>query len=358
MNFKKPLLINARFLSQKISGVQRFGIEISKILKRAYPDSIFLSPEESISQEFTEEFQPVKLGYFKGHLWEQLDLPLYVIKNHPGSILLNFCNTAPLLLKNQFVTVHDVSFEVNKKWHSFAFGSWYRFMVPIISRKSIGIFTVSQFSKSEIIKFYKIKDPSKIHVISNATASIFKKEGIVKKDNYILSVASIDPRKNLDRLLDAFKIVNKLFPDLKLILVGNIHRAFNSEGKEVIDSFESNVIFKGYLSDSEIAELYQKARLFVYISLYEGFGIPPLEAMSSGCPVLISDIACLKEVFGPTANYCDHLDQEDIARNIIALLNTNSSQGNIDALKTFASRYSWEASATAISSTIDRYIQR
>ena len=159
--------VNARFLTQPITGVQRFAIEISLRLKKELGEKImFVSPKEIIQNEIAKELQVNTIGYTTCHLWEQIELPLY-LKKKGSPLLLNFCNTAPLLYKNKISTIHDIAFEVYPETYSKAFLYVYRFLIPKICKNSKKIITVSDFSKQEIIKYYKTKT-DKIQVIYNA----------------------------------------------------------------------------------------------------------------------------------------------------------------------------------------------
>jgi glycosyltransferase involved in cell wall biosynthesis len=323
-------------------------MEISKRLKMENPEVIFLAPKDVMHHELRHELGAICFGSLTGHSWEQIELPLYIKKNYPSSILLNLCNTAPYFISDQVVTVHDVSYLVNKKWFSFPFRAWYSFLVPSIARKALEVLTVSNFSKSEIIRLIKPIRPSKVHVVYNSAADIFKQDIIEEKDNYILSVASIDPRKNLGNLVEAFKRIQKKFPGLKLILAGSRHKAFPEEMTKLMENMDDLISFTGYISDEQLADLYKRARLFVYISLYEGFGIPPLEAISSGCQVLLSDIPCHKECYSSEVQYCDPMDILDISTKMDAMLKSTPSLSDLSQLKHFSKTYSWQRSADAI----------
>lgn len=351
------LLINARYLTQNISGVQRFGMELSLQLKKNFPDISFLCPRDIKHISVAEELEAETFGNFSGHIWEQFELPLYIRKKYPDSLLINFCNTAPLFVSKQFVTIHDVSYFVNPNWFSLTFRLWYRWLIPKIARNAVGIFTVSNFSKSEILHYITI-NPDKITVVNNSVSGIFKHLSIqVSKQNYILSVSSIDPRKNLKTLIEAFDIVANKYPGLQLILVGASHKAFSKDERLLTMVNSSNKKLTGYITDEELSELYRNARCFLYLSLYEGFGIPPLEAMSSGCPVLLSDIECHREIFKDSVAYCDPLNVNDITERLIGVLSSEYEQNKLEEMVDFSSKYSWAASSEIIKHTIIQYLQ-
>lgn len=317
------IYVNARFLTQNITGAQRCAIEISRALKRLQPDINFLAPGNIIHKELSGLFEVKRVGKLSGHFWEQVELPDY-LKKQGKPLLLNLVNTAPLNYKNKAVTIHDLSFLRHPEWFSKSFYLLYSFLIPKIIRNSRYVITVSEFSKREIIELLKIPQ-DKIKVIYNAVSEEFNDPKIIgdaignKHGDYILAVSSLDPRKNFKNLILAFNSLN--IPGLKLVVVGRENkRIFND--KEIGKAANSaNVEFTGYISDSQLAGLYRNAKLFVYPSLYEGFGLPPLEAMSCACPVIVSKLASLPEVCKEGAYYIDPFKIESIAEGIKKVLN-------------------------------------
>lgn len=308
------VVINGRFLSQKISGVQRFAIEITKAIIEINPEiQILCPPDADISKEYLQNWNIKKIGTHTGHAWEQWDLPRYLTKNE-NPILLNFCNLGPLLYSNNVITLHDVSFAVHKEWHSLSFRMYYNFVVPRLLKKAKAIFTGNEISKQEIIATYG-KPAASFHLIPSAVSSKFNlKEseiGLAQKQKIVLSVSSIDPRKNQKILIEAFeKVDNK---EWTLCLVGSKHKAFKQTEETI---YSSNIRWTGYVEDAELVALYKSASFFVYPSLHEGFGIPPLEAMSAGCPVLSSNIPVLMNTCGDAALYFDPTNSDQLADQI------------------------------------------
>lgn len=166
------LIVNSRFLTQQITGVQRFAIEISLRLKVMLKDNvIFVSPHDVIQNEIARQLGVKIIGKHTGHLWEQLELPNWLKKN--GSpLLLNLCNMAPLMYKNKISTVHDVAFVRYPQSFSKRFLMVYRFMIPRIITSSKYIITVSEFSKKEIVDTYCI-DNCMVKVVYNAVNEEF-----------------------------------------------------------------------------------------------------------------------------------------------------------------------------------------
>jgi glycosyltransferase involved in cell wall biosynthesis len=312
------IIINARFLTQRVTGVQRFAIEISKNLQKLLPDQLlFVTPANIVNLVLATELKAKVIGKNSGTIWEQIDLRWYLHQNKKP-LLVNFTNTGVTFYKNQLVTIHDMSYKVNPKWFSKSFYLWYNYLIPNLVKSSLKVFTVSNSSKNDIIKYLKT-DPGKINVIYNSsylnTNNNFEP---IEKGKYILTVSSLDPRKNLNNLIVAF---NKIKIGVKLIIVG-LKSSHFSKGLNT-DLLNKNIILKGDQSDDELAALMQYADAFVYFSFYEGFGLPSIEAMGMGCPVIVSDIPVHREVCSNAALYADPYNVEDIEEKITAVLVNN-----------------------------------
>lgn len=340
---KNRIIINARFLTQPITGVQRFAVEISKELKKSNLPIIFLTPKNIIHHDLAKELDAEVLGRLKGHLWEQLELQKYVLKNN--AFLISFCNTGPLFVKNQIVTIHDLCFKIHPEWFSKSFSIFYNFLIPRLVKVSKAIITVSEVSKNELVEELGVPD-DKITVVYNAVASVFDKQNVsninsVNKpltENYILSVSSHHPRKNFERLVEAFKLIEN--DNLKLCIIGNVSKNFKSTKN--ID--EENIVFLENISDETLVSYYKYARLFVFPSLYEGFGIPIIEAASMGTAVCVSDIPVFKEICGENAVYFDPYDLLSIKNGILeGLNNTHTVLPEVDF-----SKFNWETSALKV----------
>lgn len=343
------IVVNALFLAQKVTGVQRYAIEIAKELKKTLKDEIkFVAPNNIIHHELAEYLDVEIIGNFTGFLWEQIDLKLYLSRNK-NPILLNMRNTAPLFYQNNIVVIHDLIFMKNEKWFSKKFSFIYKFFAPVLLKKALKIITVSNFSKQDIIKTFNI-NPDKIEIVYNAVSSEFQeysKEDFEKNKygDYILAVASfLSPRKNICNVIKAF---NKLqVQDLKLIIVGAELKHFSDQNMLQEIKLNKNIIPTGYIDDKTLANFYKNAKLLVFPSLYEGFGIPPIEAMSCGCPVVVSNVASLPEVCADAACYVDPYNVDDIADSINKILMNNELRNEmIQKGYQRQAEFSWESSA-------------
>ncbi|QEC74794.1 glycosyltransferase family 4 protein [Mucilaginibacter ginsenosidivorax] len=343
------IIINARFLTQKLTGVQRFAIEIAKQLKVLIPMVRFVAPSNIIHHHLAEEFDVLIIGKRRGVVWEQIDLPIFLKKNG-NPFLVNLCNAAPIFYGNQAITLHDVAFLVNPDWFNKNFVRFYKFLIPRIAKKARIVFTVSDFSKSEIVKYIGI-NPLKIKVIYNGISDlstpIYTAEAY---GNYILTVGSIEKRKNILTLIEAFNEMPN--EGIKLVIVGDVSPIFNNQGNEMMKT-NGNVVFAGRVDDAHLAGLYTNAQMFIYPSLYEGFGIPPLEAMAYGCPTIVSDIDSLKEVCAEASLYINPQSSKSISEGIMLLKNDEVLRNNfIVKGKRNIARFSWQLSARLIVDSI------
>ncbi|OUO40462.1 hypothetical protein B5F82_04660 [Megamonas hypermegale] len=345
----KKIYINGRFLTQKTTGVQRYAEEIVKALDSQISDKknykwILLVPKNIIRNLNLENIEVKKVGYLKGHLWEQIELPFY----SKDGILLNFCGCAPILKKNQMTTIHDAAVCVMPESFSFLFRSWYKLMFYVVGKQAKKIFTVSEFSKKELNKYFNIP-LEKIEITYNGinhmsyinpNDNIFYKYSI-EKNNYILAVSSLNPSKNFKLILKTAKVL----PEYNFIIAGGTNSTvFKEQGFEIT----SNVKFIGYVNDEELVALYKYASCFVYPSIYEGFGIPPLEAMYFNCPVIVSDIVVFHEIIGNHALYCD-INDEDILAKQIKKINVLETENN---KKYVLEKFNWQIAAKKILNNI------
>jgi len=244
--------------------------------------------------------------------------------------------------KNQIVTIHDVAVCDIPYAYSKSFRIWYKFMYRVLTSRVKKIFTVSEFSKKRLNEYFNIP-LERIVVTYNGIdhmknikfdENIFSKFNI-EKNNYVLAVSSLNPSKNFRLILETAKIS----PEFNFVIAGGTNsNIFKEQGLEIT----SNVKFIGYVNDEELVALYKYASCFVYPSIYEGFGIPPLEAMYFNCPVIVSDIEVFKEIYMDSVLYCD-INDNNILREKIILLSKNSMMKNfvINKMQNLKEKYKW-----------------
>jgi glycosyltransferase involved in cell wall biosynthesis len=347
------IFINGRFLTQPITGVQRYSRQIIRTLDRLLTtgkltssghDLVCLVPPDYTEDPGWSSIRLRKVGRLHGNLWEQLDLPWHA----RSGLLFSPANIGPFLHTNQVVSIHDASVYAIPEAYSFTFRTKYRLSLQRSARIAHYIITCSEFSKRELIRYCNMR-PERIKVIPLAGEQLselapdetaINRFGL-KGKTYFLGIGSLSPHKNFQGLISAFQQLDR--PGVDLVLVGGkFSRVFQTTQ---VDQY-SGIHLLGYLQDAEILSLYKHAAGFVFPSFYEGFGIPVLEAMTAGCPVISSRAASLPEVGGDAVLYCDPNDPADIACQMKNLLDTPELSENL-RLKGFvqASRFSWESVA-------------
>lgn len=341
------IYINGRFLTQPMTGVERYAYSICRALIELGQPYTIICPKVSIQSCYdTTGMHIVQYGFGNSHFWEQCVLPFYFI-GKKDYVVMSFTGLGSILIRNKIMTVHDLSFLFNRSWFSKAYYWWYRIMTPLAIKTSQHIITVSQFSKKEIIRFYPFIKDDKISVIYGAVDSTrFHRLSSVPATEhpFALAVSSIDPRKNFPMLVKAFKGIEGCL----LYIVGKQNHVFSQQNG--LDEELPNVRFLGRVSDENLRQLYNQAVCFIFPSIYEGFGLPLLEAMTCGCPVLASDIPVFREVCGDAAIYFNPYDETSIRNAIAHFLSLNKEEQ--EKLQTagyeHAQCYSWKQSARSL----------
>jgi glycosyltransferase involved in cell wall biosynthesis len=344
------ICLNGRFLQQEMTGVQRYADGMLSALNSRLR---VISPER-------------KLGAIQGHLWEQWTLP----RRCGRSLLWSPGNTGPLSMPNQVVTMHDASTLDHPEWFSRKFALWYRWLLPRLAQRVKKIITVSEFSRERLIATCALP-AEKIAVVHNAIDASFqpsseeaveacrKKYGLERP--YLLYVGSLEPRKNIAVLLQAWPRLG--LGNHELIVAGATGHVFREKG---FGDLPAGVRLIGRVKDDDLRALLSSAECFVFPSLYEGFGYPPLEAMACGCPAVSSRATCLPEVcgaeFDPTnpastgaALYFDPNDPEELAHQIQRVLDMpQETRGHLRRNgRERARMFNWERCAAQTSAVLD-----
>lgn len=333
-------VVNGRFLGQRQTGVQRYAFEITNRLK----GKVALIPP------------PARASGVAGHLWEQFTLPGLVGDNR----LWSPCNTGPLSIRDQILTLHDCAFLDTPESFSRPFRLYYQWLIPRLVRKVKHITTVSVFSAERIWHHFKIPS-SRISVIPCGSSSKFTpradeeiralKTRLGISGKYLLSLGSVEPRKNLGALLAAWKAIpSGKKSGARLVLVGEQNaRVFSQVNREA----SNDVLWTGFLPDEDLPSLYSGAEAFLFPSLYEGFGLPVLEAMSCGTPVFASNRGAIPEVGGSAISYFNPSSEAEIRIVLGQILEGGlNRQEMIKQGISQASRFDWEASAASIFSLL------
>ncbi|MEF2554110.1 glycosyltransferase family 1 protein [Aurantimonas sp. A2-1-M11] len=301
--------INGRFLAQPMSGVQRYAREILREfdlllseridIARNLEVELVLPPDAGDAPALTA-IGTRKAGRLRGHAWEQATLP-----RHVRGGLVSLCNTGPLAVGRQILCIHDLNTRTFPESYSRSFRWAYGVLLPALGRTVATVATVSNYSAGQISSF-GIFPEDKILVAPNGhehaagwkPAHSAATLGAASRDTIVVLGSSI-PHKNVALILSMADRLSTA--GLRLAVVGDLDsRVFNSAG---IAAQAGNVIRLGRLTDSELAALLRDSLCLAFPSFVEGFGLPPLEAMALGCPVVVSDRASLPEICGNAALY-------------------------------------------------------
>jgi len=297
-------------------------------------------------------------------LWMHFVLPSVIRNSQPN--LCHFPNSmAPLRQQSPFVlTIHDASLFIHSNHHPLARLISIRLPLTYLARKASAVITVTNNSKDKLLPILNIP-AEKVHVIHNAPASDFEpisdpaqRDAIRDKyelpDQYLLFVGTLESRKNLVRLVRAFDQVQKKGFPHQLIIAGADGWMSDRLYEEIENlDLQSQVRLIGYVPDNDLPGLLSMSTLLVYPSLFEGFGLPPVEAMTCGTAVVTSDCSSMPEVCGDAAHYVDPEDETSIAEGIITVLEDEEYRQELIRRGFLrASLYSWEEAARK---TIDLY---
>jgi len=319
------------------SGVEVFTINIYKNLKKLHPD--------------TKVVKPKSKNRYLHHLWEHFILP-FLAKDY--DILYSPANIAPFWTFKKtklVVTLHDVAYLSYPKTVSKFFYYYYRFVMPLILKKASKVVTISKTSRDEIIKYYPFAKEKIVVIYNGILDSFFEKQDVSKK-NLILYVGSLNERKNYSAVIKAFRMLPKEY-GYQLAMVGNFSQNFaiKLKNKNILEDVkdDKNIIFYSDLELNQLKKLYLEAKVFIYPSFYEGFGLPPLEAMASGTAVIASNSSSIPEVVGDAGMLISPEREEELLAAMRYLDSNTKARENFGHLGVErAKRFSWEDAATRL----------
>ena len=369
------VLIDLTSLADNFSGIERFALSITKELisdqSRSDIEYILVFKNE-VHKEFAAEQNNVKKIVINGKnklIFNQVQLPLklatvkadyYFFPAFPAPFF--FFN------RNAISAIHDVGCwdcpSKNRKYMTLYFKIMYR-------KAALGhkrVVTVSQFSKNRISKILK-KSSDEIAVIYDGLSDCFadfcydKEQDMKAKadyglpEKYILCLSTLEPRKNMRLLVEAFSELTKEKKiDTNLVLAGRkgwlMDDLLSNLDKEIVD----RIHFTGFVDDNLLPYVYRNAQVFVFPSVYEGFGVPPIEAISMGIPVISSDAASLPEVLGESAYYFENRDLEELKKQIVAVMNLPEEKMELtkNAGVKQAQLFNWKTEALRLRDTLFR----
>lgn len=354
-------------LSSQLTGVGHYTLELARNLALAAPTDSFtlVSPQPPLPSNLDalQNHSTPNLSYVnveRGALnrrWWSIGLPLYLSRSsfdlfHGTNYEIPLWSRRPSV-----VTIHDLSLLLHPDAHERRLVRRARWRLPLMLKSASKIITPSTSVKTELCETFGI-NPEKVSVTPEAPRPSFRRREDTQvielrrrldvDGDFILYVGTIEPRKNLRRLVEAFEQLlrtTSLFP--KLVIAGGqgwLMDDFTSFIRQ--KRLENRICLTGYLEDEDLCALYSSCKAFVYPSLYEGFGLPPLEAMACGAPVISSRIPSLVETVGSAARLVDPYDIDDLAKAMIEILSDEKMRERYARLsREHVQKFSWEQTA-------------
>lgn len=326
----REIVVNGRFLSRPITGVERYGREILPLF-RGRP-----------------RVEMTRLNGLAGHVWEQTRLPAKLKSN---SVIWSPANAGPLFVRNQAVTIHDLSPLEHPEWFARGFAAWYRLFLPLLARRARVLFAPSVHVQRKLMARFGVKqvlvtpngvDAGRFHPGATQETYAFPQK-------YILFVGSLQPRKNLVGLLAAWQTLKTEFKDLWLMVAGGTGDVFRG----VRFLADERIRFLNYVAETDLPGLYAQAEALVLPSFDEGFGLPALEAMACGTPVIVSNGGALPETVGDAALIFDFAKPHDLTNQLQLCLSEAALRRSLrEKGLARAGQFTWQASADLIWDTL------
>jgi glycosyltransferase involved in cell wall biosynthesis len=347
---KRRLVLNGRFLSQPATGVQRYAKEtllaldrlVSEELRRDAGVTVQLAVPQGVQAPPLSGIEVVELPFLSGHLWEQLTLARFAA----GAFLAGFSYSGPVFKRRQLITIHDACVAAVPTCFSDRYRRFHNLMMRLLRSRVETVMTVSEFSRAEIVMRYGItarivvgREGCEHSVASGDAQAVLKKYGL-ETGRYVLSVGSIKPNKNIGLIAEAVRRVAD-FPWVVAIAGAKDPRIFSTT-----EPIPESIRMLGFVDDCDLGLLYRHAAWFVFPSLYEGFGLPAIEAMANGCPVLAARAGSLPEVCGDAALYFDPMDPNSLADLFRRVIDQPELRAHV--VQAHAQRlayYTWQANA-------------
>jgi glycosyltransferase involved in cell wall biosynthesis len=338
--YSPPLTINGKWLGSRQSGMQRYAGEVARRILARRPDATVVAPANAVLPEWLPRERVVR-SRLSGVPFEQLELPW----RSRGTTLLNLAGAAPLVKRQQLVVMHDATPARFPRTFSRRFVAWYSVMNRVLSRRARHLATVSEFSRGELADVlgtdrFAVAGNGHEHLLGLGDESRLRSS----TESYVLCVGNLTPNKNLVPVVTELAAAG-----IRVVVVGaggasNVYA--QQAGLDI-----PGVELAGRVDDVELAALLRGATALVFPSLYEGFGLPIVEAQALGCPVIASTSASIPEVAGEGALYFDPTRPAE-AVALVRSLDADTRRALVERGHANVARFTWESTAQTLLSTV------
>ena len=360
------IAVNTRFLlPSKMEGFGWYTYEVVKRMVENHPEHEFIF---FFDRKYDKKFifgpnvTPVVLNPQARHpvlfkIWFNISVTR-ALKKYKADLF--FSPDGYLSLKTsvpQIGVIHDINFEHHPEDLPKGVHKYLSTYFPLFAKKAAHVITVSEYSKADIVKTYKIPS-EKVTAIWNGVSSVYRptsdeikiktREEFSNTKPYLLFVGALHPRKNLKRLISAFDLYLAEYPksDLQLVVVGEAIWGYLDNQTSISEELKKRIHFTGHLSQEKLVQVMASAFIFTFVPYFEGFGIPLVEAMQSGTPVLSGNKTALPEVGGDAVLYCDPFDISDIQQQLTKLIKDEKLRAELSEKGIQrASKFSWDNAA-------------
>jgi glycosyltransferase involved in cell wall biosynthesis len=348
--------IDAHAIGERKTGNERFISNLIPALRGLCDHELvlyFTRPEAAAEwgQASRQEVHVLKPGHPLARI--PFALPYRARRDRLDVLLVQY--TGPPIVGCPIVTVvHDVAYALYPRYYSATERLWMRRTIPYTMRRAAAVVTVSEFSKREIVRVHGIS-PGRVTVAHNGVDPIFRdpsQHPSPVDPPFFLTVGNLQPRKNLPMLVRAFRRLVREHPEVaeRLVIVGQEWFGAESFHRETEDLRSAGrLVFTGYVPDEQVVGLLRRATAFAYPSVYEGFGLPPVEAMAAGAPTLVGDIPVMREVVGENCLRIPPKDESAWAAALARIAGDASLRADLaERGRSGSARFTWEGSARSV----------